>query len=57
MRVNLSHRRQRPDAGRQELTFLSVDTRTPYAARFSDEDGGETAHYMLRWLGTAGEKG
>lgn len=23
----------------------------------ADEDGGKTAHYMLRWVATAGEKG
>ncbi|HUU97783.1 MAG TPA: hypothetical protein VM487_18765 [Phycisphaerae bacterium] len=40
-----------------ELTFLSLDTRTPYVADFPGEDGGKTAHYMLRWVATTGEKG
>lgn len=40
-----------------ELTFLSVDTRTPYTADFDGADGGKTAHYMLRWTNTRGEKG
>ena len=40
-----------------ELTFLSVDTRTPYVAGYAGADGGQTAHYMLRWVGTTGEKG
>ena len=32
-------------------------TRTPYVADFPGEDGGKTAHYMLRWVATSGEKG
>ena len=40
-----------------ELTFLAVDTRTPYTADYGGEDGGKTAHYMLRWVNTTGEKG
>ena len=40
-----------------ELTFLAVDTRTPYTADFPGADGGKTAHYMLRWVSTRGEKG
>ncbi|MFH0983646.1 MAG: hypothetical protein V2A79_19190 [Planctomycetota bacterium] len=40
-----------------ELTFLAVDTRTPYPASFDGADVGKTAHYMLRWVSTTGEKG
>ena len=43
--------------GPSQLSFLSVDTRTPYVANYPGEDGGQTAHYMLRWVGTTGEKG
>jgi len=32
----------------KELSFLSVDTRTPYVVDYSGEDGGKTAHHMLR---------
>ena len=46
-----------PPAGSSELTFLSVDTRTPDVADYPGEDGGKTAHYMLRWVATTGEKG
>ena len=46
-----------PPTGPSELSFLSVDTRTPYVADFPGEDGGKTAHYMLRWVATTGEKG
>ena len=40
-----------------ELTFLAVDTRSPYTADFDGEDGGKQAHYMLRWVNTRGETG
>lgn len=40
-----------------ELTFLSVDTRTPYLANYAGADGGKNAHYMLRWINAKGEKG
>ncbi|MCG3138198.1 MAG: hypothetical protein HJJLKODD_02059 [Phycisphaerae bacterium] len=40
-----------------ELTFLAVDTRTPYTANYSGSDGGQPAHYMLRWVNSRGETG
>ncbi|HUT94828.1 MAG TPA: hypothetical protein VMY37_35550 [Thermoguttaceae bacterium] len=40
-----------------ELDFLAVDSRTPYTTDFDGADGGKTAHYMLRWVNTRGEKG
>ena len=40
-----------------ELTFLSLDTRTPYTADYTGADAKKTAHYMLRWVNTKGEKG
>ena len=43
--------------GTSELSFLSVDTRTPYVLNYHSKDAGKTAHYMLRWVATAGEKG
>jgi hypothetical protein len=46
-----------PPTGPSELSFLSVDTRTPYVADYPGEDAGKTAHYMLRWVSTSGEKG
>lgn len=46
-----------PPKGESELRFLSVDTRTPYVAHYGGDEGGQTAHYMLRWVGTSGEKG
>ena len=46
-----------PPSGPSELTFLSLATRTPHVAEFPGPDGGKTAHYMLRWIATTGEKG
>ncbi len=46
-----------PPTDPNELTFLSLDTRTPYTTVYSGADGGKTAHYMLRWVNTNGVKG
>ena len=46
-----------PPVDPSELTFLAVDTRTPYTADFDGADGGKQAHYMLRWVNTRGETG
>ncbi len=40
-----------------ELTFIAIDTRTPYTLDFEGADGGKTAHYMLRWESTRAEPG
>ena len=40
-----------------ELTFLAVDTRSPYTRDYPGSEGGEQAHYMLRWVNTRGETG
>jgi phage major head subunit gpT-like protein len=40
-----------------ELSFLSLDTASPYVAEYDGANGGKTAHYMLRWVKTSGEKG
>jgi hypothetical protein len=40
-----------------QLTFLGLDTATPYLTEFPGADAGKTAHYMLRWVKTNGEKG
>ncbi len=45
-----------PPTGPNELSFLSVDTRTPYVVDYPGEDGGKTAHYMPGWVATSGEK-
>lgn len=40
-----------------ELRFLALDTRSPYVAEYDGADAGKTAHYMLRWINTRGERG
>ena len=40
-----------------ELRFVTLDTASPYIAEYDGADGGKTAHYMLRWVKSSGEKG
>ena len=44
-------------ASPSELTFLALDTASPYVAQYDGADAGKTAHYMLRWANTRGEQG
>ncbi len=46
-----------PPAGADELSFVSLDTASPYIAEYDGTDGGKTAHYMLRWVKSSGDKG
>lgn len=48
---------QMPPASADELSFITLDTATPYIAEYDGADGGKTAHYMLRWVKSSGEKG
>ncbi len=43
--------------GTDDLTFLGLDTRTPYVSEFDDSNVGQTAYYRLRWVNTRGEQG
>ncbi|MFO0840390.1 MAG: hypothetical protein U1D55_17930 [Phycisphaerae bacterium] len=38
-----------------DLTFVALDTKTPYTLDFDGADGGKNAHYMLRC--PTGQKG
>ena len=40
-----------------ELTFLTVDTPSPYTPDYPGSEGGKQAHYILRWVSTNGDKG
>jgi hypothetical protein len=40
-----------------ELTFVALDTASPYIAEYNGADAGKTAYYMLRWVNTRSEKG
>lgn len=37
-----------------DLTFLAVDTRTPYIIEFDAADGNKLARYVLRWINPQG---
>jgi len=43
--------------GADGLSFVALDTASPYIAEYDGGQGGKTAHYMLRWVKTNGEKG
>ena len=40
-----------------ELTFLAVDTSAPNTREYPGTEGGNQAHYMLRWVDSRGETG
>jgi len=46
-----------PPSDPGELRFVGLDTATPYMVEYGGEDGGKTAHYMLRWVRSDGAKG
>uniref|UniRef100_B8HK67 Uncharacterized protein n=1 Tax=Cyanothece sp. (strain PCC 7425 / ATCC 29141) TaxID=395961 RepID=B8HK67_CYAP4 len=39
----------------EELTFLGLDTRSPYMVSCDGNEAGQMAHYMARWSNTRGE--
>jgi hypothetical protein len=38
-------------------SFVALDTATPYVTEYTGTDAGKTAHYILRWVKTTGDKG
>jgi len=46
-----------PPVDPREVKFLALDTATPYVVTFTGADAGKSAHYMLRWVNSRGEKG
>jgi len=46
-----------PPVSADELSFVTLDTATPYIAEYDGANGGKTAHYMLRWVKASGDKG
>ena len=38
-----------PPGSEKDCTFLTLDAFTPYVAEYEAEEGGKTAHYMIRW--------
>ena len=46
-----------PPADPSELSFVGLDTASPFTAEYAGADGGKTAHYMLRWVRSDNEKG
>ena len=46
-----------PPTGESDLSFVALDTASPYTVEYDGADGGKTAHYMLRWVRSGDEKG
>ena len=44
-----------PPTDPKELTFVALDTATPYVMEFKGEDVGKIAYFMLRWVNRKGE--
>jgi hypothetical protein len=55
--VKVSAAGEAAPSGAGGLSFLSLDTASPYIAEYDGANGGKTAHYMLRWVKSGGEKG
>ena len=55
--VKVTEPGQPAPASADELSFVTLDTATPYIAEYDGKDGGKTAHYMLRWTKSSGDKG
>ena len=46
-----------PPVDSSELSFVTLDTRTPHVIHFDCADGGKTVTYWLRWVSTRDDKG
>ena len=46
-----------PPADDSEVTYLAMDTRSPYLAEYDANESGQIAHYILRWINTRSERG
>ncbi len=40
-----------------DLTFVAMDTSSPYTVKFDGDDSGKKAYYWLRWVNSKGEPG
>ncbi|MDR2887318.1 MAG: hypothetical protein LBV26_04850 [Bacteroidales bacterium] len=47
---------QQPES-EAEMTYLGVDTCTPFTVSYQGGQQGQTAYYMLRWVSTRGQHG
>jgi len=46
-----------PPSDAKELQYIGLATSSSYTIDYKGEQAGKTAHYMLRWLTTRGDKG
>jgi len=55
--VKIAAQGEAPPTGPDELSFVGLDTASPYTVEYDGADGGKTAHYMLRWVRGSDQKG
>lgn len=46
-----------PPAGLNEMTILALDSSSPHEVRYDASEAGQTAYYLLRWIGEDETKG
>lgn len=46
-----------PQIDASDAKYAGLVRRNPFELNFANEEGGKQAHYILRWVGTKGEKG
>ncbi len=44
-------------SGVEDMEYVDVVTRSPFAIKYTDVDAGKQAYYAMRWVGSKGEKG
>lgn len=42
--------------GPEDMEYVDMTTHSSYIIEYAAEDGGKMAHYLLRWVGSGGEK-
>lgn len=55
--VKIGPATEAPPDDPSEFVFETLDTRSPHLIVYTGPDGGKTAHYILRWVNTRGQKG
>jgi hypothetical protein len=46
-----------PPSGDSDVEYVGLATRSPFTIEYAADESGKTAHYMMRWVGSDGEKG
>lgn len=38
-----------------QFTFLTMNSASPFGNQFAGDEGGKTAHYLMRWVTRGGD--